>query len=63
MAEKEEVVTETEEIKEETTPLVNEKPKKDVKHDRSLTLMICVLVALIATAAIAVACIYNLNNL
>lgn len=62
MAEKE-VITETEEVKEETTPLVDKKPKKDEKHDRTLTLMICVLVALIATAAIAVACIYNLNNL
>lgn len=45
------------EKKEKNTPAVDE------KHDRTLTLMIGVLIVLIATAAIAIACIYNLNNL
>lgn len=35
----------------------------DQKHDISITLMTGVLVVLAATAAIAVACIYCLNNI
>lgn len=51
--------------------MAEKKEKKEVKkheeidkeHDKSLTLMVGILIVLIATAAIAVACIYYLNNM
>lgn len=35
----------------------------DKEHDKTITLMTGVLVVLVATAAVAVACIYYLNNI
>ena len=39
------------------------RPKEEIEHDKSITLMSGILIVLAATAAIIVACIYCINNL
>jgi len=46
-----------------TSKKMTKKQQEDLKHDISLTLMTGILVVLASVSAIAVACLYYLNNL